>query len=118
MILRDEFEFVYGEIFMKRRKGIVIISILLLITVFILIGLCIRNMRLCRAEHYGDTFQIDGKVYEEISYIEIEPYNETWKVVCKTTDGAWTIYEIEQYPEHEYLVARTAWEARVLKQVE
>lgn len=103
---------------MRRKKGIVIISILLFIIAFVLVGLHIRNMRLCRAEHYGDTFQIDGKVYEEISYTEIEPYKETWKVVCKTTDGTWTIYEIEQYPEHKYLVARTAWEARVLKQAE
>ena len=104
--------------FKKRKKGIVIIAIFLLITIFLFIGLYIRNVRLCRAEHYGDTFQIDDKVYEEISYTEIEPYNETWKVVCKTTDGEWTIYEIEQYPNHEYLVARAAWEARVLKQVE
>lgn len=104
--------------FKKRKKGIVIIAIFLLITIFVFIGLYIRNVRLCRAEHYGDTFQIDDKVYEEISYTEIEPYNETWKVVCKTTDGEWTIYEIEQYPNHEYLVARAAWEARVLKQVE
>ncbi len=104
--------------FKKRKKGIVIIAIFLLITIFVFIGLYIRNVRLCRAEHYGDTFQIDDKVYEEISYTEIEPYNETWKVVCKTSDGAWTIYEIEQYPNHEYLVARTVWEARVLKQVE
>lgn len=33
-------------------------------------------------------------------------------------DVRWTIYVIEQYPSHEFLVARTAWEARVLKQVE
>lgn len=103
---------------MKRKKGIFIISILLFIVSFILVGLYIRNIRLCRAEHFGDTFQFDGKVYEEISYTEIEPYNETWKIVCRTTDGGWTIYEIEQYPEYEFLVARTAWEARVLKQVE
>lgn len=38
-------------------------------------------------------------------------------LVCKTTDNAWTIYEIKEYSEHEYLVARTAWEGRVLKRV-
>ncbi len=102
---------------MKQRKETVIITILLLLSVFVLIGLYIRNIKLSRAENYGDTFRIDDKVYVEISYTEIEPYNETWKVVCKTTDGAWTIYEIEQYPEHEYLVARAAWEAKLLKWV-
>ncbi len=103
---------------MTRKKGIVIIFILLFVITFVLIGLYFINMRLCRAEHYGNTFEFDGKVYEEISYTEIKPYKETWKIVCKTTNGSWTIYEIEEYPGHEYLVARTAWEARVLKQVE
>lgn len=103
---------------MKRKKRIVIISIFLFTIAFAFVGLYIINLRLCRAEHYENTFKIDGKVYEEISYTEIKPYNETWKIVCKTTDGSWTIYEIKEYPGHEYLVARTAWEARVLKQVE
>lgn len=102
---------------MKQRKAIVIISILLFLVVFVLVISYIRNIRLNKAEYHGDTFKIDGKVYEDISYTEIEPYNETWKVVCKTTDGTWTIYEIEQYPNHEYLVARAAWEARVLKRI-
>lgn len=100
----------------KKKKITIIISIILFIIIFIIIGLYIRNIKLSRAE-YGDKLEFDGKVYEEISYKEIEPYNETWKVVCKTTDGVWTIYEIEQYPEHEYLVARTSWEARVLKRI-
>ena len=40
---------------------------------------------------------------------------ETWKVICKTKDGSRTIYEIKEYPDHEYVAARSAWEGRVLK---
>ena len=35
--------------------------------------------------------------------------------ICKTKDGSWTIYEIKEYPDHEYVAARSAWEGRVLK---
>ncbi len=86
-------------------------------SVFVLFtsALLIIDKKLRRAEQFDGGFQLDGKVYEETSYTEIEPYNETYNVVCKTTDGDWTIYEIEQYPDHEYLVARMGWEACVIK---
>ncbi len=90
-------------------------SIIILVIIGVILGLRIRDSNLRRAEYIGNKLSFDGKVYEETSYTEIQPYKETWKVVCKTTDGVWTVYEIEQYPNHEYLVARTSWEARVLK---
>ena len=99
----------------KKKKVTMILSIIILVIIGVILGLRIRDSNLRRAEYTGNTLSFDGKVYEETSYTEIQPYKETWKVVCKTTDGVWTVYEIEQYPNHEYLVARTSWEARVLK---
>ncbi len=101
----------------KKKNVIIIISIILFAILFTVIGLWLRDSSLKRADYDGHNFEFDGKIYEEINYREIGPYKETWKVVCKTKDGVWTIYEIEQYPEHEYLVARTGWEASVLKQI-
>lgn len=40
-----------------------------------------------------------------------------WRIVCKTKDKVWTIYEIEQYPNHEFVVAQAAWEGRVIKRI-
>lgn len=101
----------------NKKKVITIIVIILFILIFSAVGLYIRNSTLKRANYNNGELSFDGKSYIEIDYKEIGAYNETWKVVCKTTDGVWTVYEIEQYPEHEYIVARTSWEARVLKQV-
>ncbi len=99
----------------KMKKVVfVVISVLLILIVAIAI-LVLRENKLRRAEYIGDEFHFDGLIYQEINYKEIEPYDETYSVVCKTTDGHWVLYEIEQYPNHEYLVARLGWEARVLK---
>ena len=78
----------------------------------------IWNMSLRRAEYDNGNLVFDEYTYKEISYKEIEPYQETWKVICKTKDESWTIYEIREYPDHEYVVARSAWEGRVLKLTE
>ena len=101
----------------KKKKVIMIIGIIILVLIITAVGFRIRDSKLKRADYNNGKLSFDGKSYTEISYKEIEPYKETWKVVCKTTDGVWSVYEIEQYPNHEYLVARSGWEARVLKQV-
>ena len=98
----------------KMKKAVFIISISAILIVVISV-FAIRENKLRRAEYTGDEFRFDGLIYQEIDYREIEPYNETYSAVCKTTDGHWVLYEIEQYPYHEYLVARLGWEARVVK---
>lgn len=102
----------------RKKKVIIIIAIILFVIISLAVGLRIRESKLRRAEYIDGKWCFDGRSYIEISYKEIEPYKETRKVVCKTTDGTWTIYEIEQYPELEFVVLRTSWEARVLKQVD
>ncbi len=100
----------------KTRK-IIIIVLSATILLFIVGFFIIRENILRKAEYKGNEFRFDGIAYEEIDYKEIEPYKETYKVVCKTTDGDWTLYEIEEYPDCEYLVARCCFEARVIKKV-
>lgn len=99
----------------KKKKVIFIISAILLILIIVTIILLIVENKLRRAEYFEDEFRFDGLIYREVDYREIEPYDETYSAVCKTTDGAWILYEIKQYPNHEYLVARCGWEARVVK---
>jgi hypothetical protein len=101
----------------KKRKVIISVSIILSIVILLIIALHIRNAKLCRGEYNDGRLEFDNYAYEDISYEEITPYKESWNIVCKTKDNVWTIYEIEEYPNLEYVVARTAWEARVLKRV-
>ena len=100
---------------MNRKKAIkIIITALSVIAVLIIVFLA-REKYLCRAEYHGDTVEFDGMVYKETDYKKISPYKETWRIICKTTDGVWTVYEIAEYPGREYAVIRSAWEARVLE---
>lgn len=103
---------------MTKKKKIITITAAILLFLTMIVGLHIRERTLRKADYHGGKLSFDGRSYIEIDYKEIEPYKEANKIVCKTTDGVWTVYEIEQYPEHEYLVIRTSWEARVLKQVD
>ncbi len=101
----------------KSKKATIILSVVVAAILLIIGFFIIRENILRKAEYKGNVFRFDGMVYEEIDYKEIEPYKETYKVVCKTTDGDWTLYKIEEYPDCEYLVARCGWEARVIKKV-
>lgn len=101
-----------------KKKGIIVLSAVLFSIIAVIIVFVLWNKSLKRAEYSNGKLVFDDHVYSEISYKEIEPYQETWKVICKTDDGAWTIYEIEDYPDHEYVVARSAWEGRVLRLTE
>ena len=97
------------------KKRIIVSVVVLLSVIAALLTFVIWNMSLRRAEYDNGKLVFDDHVYTEISYKEIEPYKETWKVICKTKDGSWTIYEIKEYRDHEYVAVRSAWEGRVLK---
>lgn len=99
----------------KTRKGLIISGVVFLSVIAAILVFAVWNMSLRRAEYGNGKLVFDDHVYTEISYKEIEPYHETWKVICKTKDGSWTVYEIKEYPGHEYVAARSAWEGRVLK---
>ncbi len=106
----------------KKKKAIIAVSVILSSIILIISVFSVREKILRRAEWTQGTFEFDGKTYEEIDYCEMELYEKmyegAWNVVCKTTDGVWTIYEIEQYPNQEYVVARTGWEISVCKLVD
>jgi len=102
----------------KKKKAIIAVSVILSSIILIIAVFSVRENILRRAEEtHEDVFEFDGKTYEVIDYDEIEPCKETLKVVCKTKDGIWTFYEIKEYPDLEYIVARTGWEGRVCKLV-
>ena len=101
----------------KKKKRLLVLLIIFFVIISITLVFIIRENILRRAEHTRDKYQFDGMLYEEIDYKEILPYKETYNVVCKTIDGGRVLYEIEQYPDHEYLVARCGWDACVVKRV-
>lgn len=101
----------------KKKKMLLVLLIIFFVIISITLTFIIRENILRRAEHTRDEFKFDGMLYKEIDYKEILPYKETYNAVCKTIDGGCTLYEIKQYPDHEYLVARWGRDACVVKRV-
>lgn len=104
----------------KRKKLKIALSISLIVIVITLIAVktySIWDEKMRRADEVYGGFAFDGMEYVSINYQEIGDYSETDKVVCKTKDGGWVLYEIKEYPNHEYLVARFGWDAHIIKRV-
>lgn len=58
---------------------------------------------------------VNGAEYVYADYREIEPYKETYTLICRSDDGDVDFYEIAEYPGREYIVERVFYEAAVLK---
>lgn len=99
----------------KIKKALIIISVIVLVIALAITAFLIADEKLSRADWDGYYIKFDGHVYQPVSPMEIAPYTETWNIISKTKDRNWIIYEIEQYPGHEYIVARISWEAEVMK---
>ena len=102
---------------MKTRRKRLIAGALLAVIMLIVAGFLVWDNSLKRSEKHYDIWDVDGAAYREISFKKIAPYKESNRIVCKSKDGTWTLYEIEEYPDREYIVARTSWQAMVLEQV-
>ena len=106
----------------KKKKAIIAVSVILSSIILIIAVFSVREKILRRAEWTQGTFEFDGKTYEEIDYHEMELYEKLyegpWNVVCKTTDGVWTIYEIEQDTNHKYVIAQTDRLSKLCKLVD
>ena len=99
----------------KIKNALLIISVIILITAAVIVTLTLWDNSLKRADYAFDGYIIDGKNYTWVNYRELGDYNETWHIVCKTTDGRWTFYEIDKFPNREYLVARCFYNAEVIE---
>lgn len=98
---------------MKKKILISIIGLLLLSG----IGYAFFMKSKCRATMTGeDTLCFDGETYHSVNSQEIGDYTETNHLICKTDfSGGWSVYEIKEYPDYQYVVVRAAWDAEVYK---
>ena len=95
----------------KKKKLIITVSVIFAAVLFV----TVREVILRRAEYHNGRYEFDGMIYEETDTKEAEPYTETWNVICRTKDGSRTVYEIKEYPDGEYAVARIGWDGCVIK---
>lgn len=102
----------------KKKKIIIIVTVAALVLVAVIVTATIWDNSLKRADYAFGGYEIDGVEYTSMGFRwqeEIGDYKETGNIVCKTTDGTWTFYEIDKFPNREYLVARCFYNAEVIK---
>jgi len=102
----------------KKKIIILIFMVTALITAISALSYIFWDNSLKRADYTFDGYEIDGAEYTAMGFRwqeEVGDYKETWNIVCKTTDGRWTFYEIDKFPNREYLVARCFYNAEVIK---
>ena len=63
----------------------------------------------------GDCIYLNGVRYSHTS--ELENYNISNVVICKSDSGM-KLYEIEEYPDYEYIAGYHAWDGEIYKKDE
>lgn len=93
-------------------------TVLLMCIVLLAAGIlgAIWNLRKCRASMTGAGLSFDGYKYHWVDHREIGEYTETYHLICRTDFfGGYSVYEIKEFPDREYVAVRSAWDAEVYK---
>ena len=99
----------------EKKKSIVLIIILLTIVVISICGryyFAHNKSYKNEAIEKGDCIYLNGVRYSQTS--ELENYKISNVVIC-TSDRGMKLYEIEEYPNYEYIAGYYAWDGVIYK---
>ena len=102
----------------EKKKSIVLIIILLTIVVIFICGryyFAHNKSYKNEAIEKGDYIYLNGVRYSQTS--KLENYKISNVVIC-TSDSGRKLYEIEEYPDYEYIVGYYAWDGVIYKKDE
>ena len=103
------------RIMVEKKKSIVLIIILLTIVVIFICGryyFAHNKSYKNEAIEKGDYIYLNGVRY--IGTSELENYKISNVIIC-TSDKGMKLYEIEEYPDYEYIAGYHAWDGQILK---
>ena len=100
------------RIIVDKKKSVALIAILIVILFWSRYYLMHNKRYKNEAIEKGDYIYLNGVKYFETS--ELENYNISDVVIC-TSDNGMKLYEIEEYPDYEYIAGYHAWDGRILK---
>ena len=95
-----------------KKKSVALIAILIVILFWSRYYFMHNKDYKNEAIEKGDYIYLNGVKYFETS--ELENYNISDVVIC-TSDNGMKLYEIEEYPDYEYIAGYHAWDGRILK---
>ncbi|MCI5806705.1 MAG: hypothetical protein MR029_10315 [Clostridium sp.] len=100
------------RIIVDKKKSVALIAILIVILFWSRYYFMHNKGYKNEAIEKGDYIYLNGVRYFETS--ELENYNISDVVIC-TSDNGMKLYEIEEYPDYEYIAGYHAWDGRILK---
>lgn len=96
-----------------KKRIVLLVCIVLLAAGTLIVS---YNLSKCRATMTDKGLSFDGYTYHWVNYEEIGEYTETYHLICRTEFwGGYSVYEIKEFPDHEYVVVRSYWDAEVYK---
>lgn len=95
-----------------KKKSVALIAILIVILFWSRYYFMPNKGYKNEAIEKGEYIYLNGVRYFETS--ELENYNISDVVIC-TSDNGMKLYEIEEYPDYEYIAGYHAWDGRILK---
>lgn len=96
----------------KSKTANLIAGVMLLALVVLVIKLVIDRNYENEAVSRGDSIILNGVRYEHSGFDEVYTISDV--VICTTDDGR-KLYEIEEYPEYEYIAVYSAWDGEIYK---
>ena len=100
------------RIIVDKKKSVALIAILIAIVFWSRYYFMHNKGDKNEAIEKGEYIYLNGVRYFETS--ELENYNISDVVIC-TSDNGMKLYEIEEYPDYEYIAGYHAWDGRILK---
>lgn len=105
----------------RNRKGIlIIVSVVIVLFLIIISGgyLFLHNKSYKnQAIERGDAIYLNEIKYSPISSPDLNEYTISNVLICKTDTGM-KLYEINEYPDYEYIAGYHAWDGEIYKKDE
>ena len=108
------------EIYDSKKRILIIGSVAIVVLLIIISGwyLILHNKSYKNhAIERGDGIYLNGIKYSPISASDLNDYTISNVLICKTDTGM-KLYEINEYPNYEYIAGYHAWDGEIYKRDE
>lgn len=109
-----------NEIYDSKKSILIIVSVAIIVLLIIVSGwyLFLHNKSYKNhAIERGDGIYLNGIKYSPISSSDLNDYTISNVLICKTNTGM-KLYEINEYPDYEYIAGYHAWDGEIYKRDE
>lgn len=108
------------EIYDSKKRILIIVSVAIVVLLILVSGWYLFLYNKSYKNHAierGDGIYLNGIKYSPISSSDLNDYTISNVLICKTDTGM-KLYEINEYPNYEYIAGYHAWDGEIYKRDE